>query len=106
MAPPKTPRDVREKLNKAIVAAMRTPEVQEKLKSIFVDTSDLDVDAMGRLHQVRGQALGRRHPRRQDHRRAVGYCAASFTGVAGSPLPPSASWPLVSIDGCGMVMML
>ena len=47
MAPPKTPRDVREKLNKAIVAAMRTAEVQEKLKSIFVDTSDLDVDAMG-----------------------------------------------------------
>jgi tripartite-type tricarboxylate transporter receptor subunit TctC len=47
MAPPKTPRDVREKMNKAIVAAMKTPEVQEKLRQIFVDTSDLDVDAMG-----------------------------------------------------------
>jgi tripartite-type tricarboxylate transporter receptor subunit TctC len=47
MAPPKTPRDVREKLNKAIVAAMKTPEVQEKLRSIFVESSDLDVDAMG-----------------------------------------------------------
>ncbi len=46
MAPPGTPREVREKLNKAIVAAMRTPEVQEKLNSIFVESSDLDVDAM------------------------------------------------------------
>jgi len=49
MAPPKTPRDVREKLNKAIVAAMRTPEVQERLKSIFVEPSDLDVDAMDKF---------------------------------------------------------
>ena len=37
MAPPGTPREVREKLNKAIVAAMRTREVQEKFKSIFVE---------------------------------------------------------------------
>jgi tripartite-type tricarboxylate transporter receptor subunit TctC len=49
MAPPKTPRDVREKLNKAIVAAMKTPEVQEKLRSIFVESSDLDVDAMDKF---------------------------------------------------------
>jgi tripartite-type tricarboxylate transporter receptor subunit TctC len=48
MAPPGTPREVREKLNKAIVAAMRTREVQEKLNSIFVESSDLDIDAMGK----------------------------------------------------------
>ena len=54
MAPPKTPRDVREKLNRAIVAAMRAPEVQEKLRSIFVETSDLDVDAMDKF--VKGEA--------------------------------------------------
>jgi tripartite-type tricarboxylate transporter receptor subunit TctC len=47
MAPPATPRDVRVKLNQAIVAAMRTAEVREKLNSIFVEASDLDVDAMG-----------------------------------------------------------
>ena len=46
MAPPGTPRTIREKLNKAIVAAMRTPEAEEKLKSIFVESSDLDVAAM------------------------------------------------------------
>jgi tripartite-type tricarboxylate transporter receptor subunit TctC len=46
MAPPKTPRDVREKLNKAIVAAMRTPEVEDKLKLIFVESSDLGIVAM------------------------------------------------------------
>jgi tripartite-type tricarboxylate transporter receptor subunit TctC len=46
MAPPGTPREVREKLNKAIVAAMRTPEAQDRLKSIFVESSDLDIAAM------------------------------------------------------------
>jgi tripartite-type tricarboxylate transporter receptor subunit TctC len=49
MAPPGTPRDVREKLNKAIVAAMRAPEAQDRLKSIFVESSDLDVDAMDKF---------------------------------------------------------
>ncbi len=49
MAPPGTPREIREKLNKAIVAAMRTPEVEEKLKSIFVEASDLDVAAMDKF---------------------------------------------------------
>ena len=58
MAPPKTPRDVRVKLNKAIVAAMRTPEVQEKLKSIFVDTSDLDVDAMDKFIKSEAKLWG------------------------------------------------
>ena len=46
MAPPGTPREVREKLNKAIVAAMRAPEAQDRLKSIFVESSDLDIAAM------------------------------------------------------------
>ena len=46
MAPPGTPLAIRGKMNRAIVAAMRTPEVQEKLKSISVETSDLDVAAM------------------------------------------------------------
>jgi tripartite-type tricarboxylate transporter receptor subunit TctC len=46
MAPPGTPLAIRDKMNKAIAAAMRTPDVQEKLKSIFVEASDLDVAAM------------------------------------------------------------
>ncbi|MBX9777683.1 MAG: tripartite tricarboxylate transporter substrate binding protein [Xanthobacteraceae bacterium] len=58
MAPPKTPRDVREKLNKSIVAAMRTAEVQEKLKSIFVDPSDLDVDAMDKFIKSEAKLWG------------------------------------------------
>jgi tripartite-type tricarboxylate transporter receptor subunit TctC len=47
MAPPGTPLAIRDKMNKAIVAGMRTPEVQEKLRSIFVESSDLSVVAMG-----------------------------------------------------------
>ncbi len=47
MAPPGTPLAIRDKMNKAIVAGMRTPEVQEKLRSIFVESSDLGVAAMG-----------------------------------------------------------
>ena len=108
MAPPGTPREIREKLNKAIVAAMRTPEVQEKLKSIFVEASDLDVAAMDRVHQVRGQALGRRDPGREDHRRAVvraAYCAASLPPDV-AVARPRPRVPLVSADGCGIVMML
>lgn len=58
MAPPKTPRDAREKLNKAIVAAMRTPEVQERLKSIFVEASDLDVDAMDKFIKAEAKLWG------------------------------------------------
>jgi tripartite-type tricarboxylate transporter receptor subunit TctC len=58
MAPPKTPRDVREKLNKAIVAAMKTPEVQEKLRSIFVESSDLDVDAMDKFIKSEAKLWG------------------------------------------------
>jgi tripartite-type tricarboxylate transporter receptor subunit TctC len=47
MAPPKTPLDIRDKLNRAIVAAMRAPEAQAKLKAIFVEASPLDVAATG-----------------------------------------------------------
>jgi tripartite-type tricarboxylate transporter receptor subunit TctC len=47
MAPPKTPLDVRAKLNKAIVAAMQSPEAQQKLDTIFVRASPLDVHATG-----------------------------------------------------------
>jgi tripartite-type tricarboxylate transporter receptor subunit TctC len=54
MAPPGTPRPIRERLNKAIVAAMATPEVQEKLKSIFVEASDLGIDAMDQF--IRSEA--------------------------------------------------
>ncbi len=37
MAPPKTPAVIRNKLNRAIVAAMQEPETQGKLKAIFVE---------------------------------------------------------------------
>jgi tripartite-type tricarboxylate transporter receptor subunit TctC len=47
MAPPKTPAAVRDKLNQAIVAAMQTPEVQAKLQSIYVDSSNFDTKQMG-----------------------------------------------------------
>ena len=58
MAPPGTPRDVREKLNKAIVAGMRAPEVQEKLKSIFVESSGLDIDAMDQFIKSEAKLWG------------------------------------------------
>jgi len=55
MAPPGTSQAVREKLNKAIVAAMRTPEIQERLRSIFVESSDLDIAAMDRFIKSEAQ---------------------------------------------------
>jgi tripartite-type tricarboxylate transporter receptor subunit TctC len=58
MAPPGTPRDIREKLNRAIVTAMRTPDVQEKLKSIFVESSDLDIAAMDRFIKSEAELWG------------------------------------------------
>ena len=58
MAPPGTPREIREKLNKAIVAAMRTPEVEEKLKSIFVESSDLDIAAMDQFIKSEAKLWG------------------------------------------------
>jgi tripartite-type tricarboxylate transporter receptor subunit TctC len=54
MAPPKTPLPVREKLNKAIVAAMASPDAEAKLKTIFVGASPLDVHATGEF--IRAQA--------------------------------------------------
>ena len=53
-----TPLEIREKLNKAIVAAMRTPEVEEKLKSIFVEASDLDVEAMDQFIKSEAKLWG------------------------------------------------
>jgi tripartite-type tricarboxylate transporter receptor subunit TctC len=58
MAPPKTPLAVRDKLNKAIVAAMRSPEVEEKLKSIFVEASDLDVAAVDQFIKSEAKLWG------------------------------------------------
>ena len=58
MAPPATPLAIRDKMNKAIVAAMRTPEVQEKLKSIFVEASDLDVAAMDQFIKSEAKLWG------------------------------------------------
>ena len=79
MAPPKTPPEIRAKLNKAIVAAMQTPEVQAKLKLIFVEASTSRHEGDGRVRQGRGEALGRRHPRRQHHRGAIdGHAKAVF----------------------------
>jgi tripartite-type tricarboxylate transporter receptor subunit TctC len=46
-APPRTSAAIRDKLNKAIVAAMQTADAQAKLKSIHVQSSSLDVDAVG-----------------------------------------------------------
>jgi tripartite-type tricarboxylate transporter receptor subunit TctC len=49
MAPPKTPAAIRDKLNRAIVAAMAEPDTQAKLKAIFVEPSTLDTTAMGQF---------------------------------------------------------
>ncbi|MGE3993843.1 Bug family tripartite tricarboxylate transporter substrate binding protein [Pseudorhodoplanes sp.] len=58
MAPPKTPSEIRAKLNKAIVAAMQTPEVEAKLKSIFVESSNLDTMAMGEFIKSEAKLWG------------------------------------------------
>jgi tripartite-type tricarboxylate transporter receptor subunit TctC len=47
MAPPKTPLEIRDKLNKAIVAAMQTSDAQAKLKTIYVEGSKLGTAEMG-----------------------------------------------------------
>jgi tripartite-type tricarboxylate transporter receptor subunit TctC len=49
MAPPKTPAAIRNKLNRSIVAAMAEPEMQAKLKAIFVEPSTFDTAAMGKF---------------------------------------------------------
>ena len=58
MAPPGTPLAIREKLNTAIVAAMRTPAVVERLQSIFVEPGDLDVAAMDRFIKAEAKLWG------------------------------------------------
>ena len=58
MAPPGTSRAIREKLNTAIVAAMRTPAVEERLKSIFVEASDLDIAAMDQFIKSEAKLWG------------------------------------------------
>jgi tripartite-type tricarboxylate transporter receptor subunit TctC len=58
MAPPKTPLPIRAKLNKAIVAAMQNPDVQARLKSIFVESSNLDVQQMGEFVKAEAKLWG------------------------------------------------
>lgn len=58
MAPPKTPLPIRVKLNKAIVAAMQNPDVQARLKSIFVESSNLDVQQMGEFVKAEAKLWG------------------------------------------------
>jgi tripartite-type tricarboxylate transporter receptor subunit TctC len=58
MAPPRTPPEVRTKLNTAIVNAMRTPEVQAKLKAIFVEASHLDVKEMAEFVKAEERLWG------------------------------------------------
>jgi tripartite-type tricarboxylate transporter receptor subunit TctC len=58
MAPPKTPFEVRDKLNKAIVTAMQSPEAQAKLKTIFVGGSSLDVKEMGDFINAQAKLWG------------------------------------------------
>jgi tripartite-type tricarboxylate transporter receptor subunit TctC len=58
MAPPKTPLEVREKLNKAIVAAMGAPEAEAKLKTIFVRASPLDVHETGDFIKAQAKLWG------------------------------------------------
>ncbi len=58
MAPPKTPLEVRDKLNKAIVTAMQSPEAQAKLKTIFVGGSSLDVKEMGDFIKAQAKLWG------------------------------------------------
>ena len=58
MAPPKTPFEIRDKLNKAIVAAMRSPEAEAKLKTIFVRASPLDVHETGDFIKAQAKLWG------------------------------------------------
>jgi tripartite-type tricarboxylate transporter receptor subunit TctC len=58
MAPPRTPLEIRVKLNKAIVAAMQTPEVQARLKAISVDASALGTREMGDFIKAEAKLWG------------------------------------------------
>jgi tripartite-type tricarboxylate transporter receptor subunit TctC len=58
MAPPRTPADIRARLNTAIVAAMQTPEVQGKLQAIFVEASNLGTQEMGEFVKAEAKLWG------------------------------------------------
>jgi len=58
MAPPKTPHDVRDKLNRAIVAAMQSAEAQAKLRTIFVEASTLDTAEMDAFIKAQAKLWG------------------------------------------------
>ncbi len=58
MAPPKTPLEIRDKLNKAIVAAMQTPDAQAKLKTIYVEGSRLGTAEMGAFIKEQAKLWG------------------------------------------------
>jgi len=58
MAPPGTPRAIREKLNQAIVAAMRTPQIEERLKSIFVNGGDMNLETIDRYIRTEAELWG------------------------------------------------
>jgi tripartite-type tricarboxylate transporter receptor subunit TctC len=58
MAPPKTPEEIRVKLNTAIVNAMRTPEAQAKLRAISVEASGLDAKTMGEFVKAEAALWG------------------------------------------------
>jgi tripartite-type tricarboxylate transporter receptor subunit TctC len=58
MAPPGTPRAIREKLNQAIVSAMRTPQIEERLKSIFVNGSDMNLETIDRYIRTEAELWG------------------------------------------------
>jgi tripartite-type tricarboxylate transporter receptor subunit TctC len=58
MAPPKTPAEIRAKLNTAIVNAMQTSEAQAKLKAIFVEASSLGTKGMGEFVKAEAQLWG------------------------------------------------
>ena len=58
MAPPKTPLDVRDKLNRAIVAAMHSAEAQAKLRTIFVEASTLGTAEMDAFIKAQSKLWG------------------------------------------------
>jgi tripartite-type tricarboxylate transporter receptor subunit TctC len=58
MAPPKTPFEIGDKLNKAIVTTMRSAGAQAKLRTIFVDPSPLDVRDTGDFIKAQAKLWG------------------------------------------------
>ena len=58
MAPPKTSLAIRDKFNKEMIEGMRTPEVLDKLTSIYVEPSDLGIKEMGQFIQSEAKLWG------------------------------------------------